>query len=968
MTHFNELFVFLNSIDQRESHGSLSAAPTDVAVATTTTTTTAALQPLRDADQLSDSLKMIFTFDSNLPKLIDDASIPDQPFEKSYVKLQILVNHSSSDSIKKLPIELNNIFDQQEHQSEVSKVLVSGVAGSGKSTLARYAAFHWAKKETSLFAQFNHVFHVPLKMLLDSIIQTELSNLDGSREDMIALLLQRSVEYLISNNHRLADDESSSFSSGLGIVTQIFSASVISSINFDHVLLLLDGYDEIDHLNRGIHIVRDVMMNLLQCKNIVMTTRFNTLSMQMESIFHRKIEIEGFGSNAMEYIRKYFLLQASTLNGDISKFQLEFPKKTNFTDYFRYLTQHPDPSKYYVYLYLDTIEKNKLSSFNNSGNNSCTLEQFKLTVSEFHEDLNNKLVDICDRNESFKDIISTPLNAALFCLVASDVDILDEIQNNSSGSGGSSLGDLYNGVLLWLGKRYIIKNNASERLEEIESTMVLSMPEYKALYKIAFDLYNTQGFSLIGSYIDRLAKSVDSSLTVRKIHQIGLMKTQKKRTMMTSATSTSYELELSFLGKPDLSLLPKDSIKSNKALNHPRRKKLFVYLENSEFHFCYENEGGGDEMCTSSNFNAMLEESLRKRMSIAFGKRRVVILDKNDYDTLIGVLSSLTQFEVTFNPSSSATNKAVKQNVNTGAASTRKEKNESNLLIENHAFIHRSFQEYLTACYIRDLLVSLLSSSEEGGKKQLNNVSEDKNNEDIVQVLGLNRYSHRYQMVLKFLTYLITTNQSNNEKEEEVVNLFWETMICNIDGVLEFSLDMKILLFMCLLPHAKTTKKILDDNGNDEHNMIFPHIQKIADSIDKAVTHNINCYHNDLIASGYSSAMIREFVLSIITLQQQKRRKQDAKNHFSVEFYREFESCLDLSTYRSFYTRSSNTATAAISSPAEDVFQSYMNLLDHSDIRILRSTFITMSKFIRSSPHLVISDEIINQQIIGKIC
>jgi len=104
----------------------------------------------------------------------------------------------------------------------------------------------------------------------------------------------------------------------------------------------------------------------------------------------------------------------------------------------------------------------------------------------------------------------------------------------------------------------------------------------------------------------------------------------------------------------------------------------------------------------------------------------------------------------------------------------------------NYQFIHLTFQEYLTARYLK------------------NQLANDNTKSKAASFIGEHRNDPKYLMMLKFLAGIV----SNENKNESLVISFWEAVTCNVDGTLELGLETKITLLMHLLAQSKISKKL----------------------------------------------------------------------------------------------------------------------------------------------------------------
>ena len=49
--------------------------------------------------------------------------------------------------------------------------------------------------------------------------------------------------------------------------------------------------------------------------------------------------------------------------------------------------------------------------------------------------------------------------------------------------------------------------------------------------------------------------------------------------------------------------------------------------------------------------------------------------------------------------------------------------------------------------------------------------------------------------------------RGGNENNQELIEIFWEALTCNVDGILELGIERKIILLMHLLAQSKINGK-----------------------------------------------------------------------------------------------------------------------------------------------------------------
>lgn len=101
-------------------------------------------------------------------------------------------------------------------------------------------------------------------------------------------------------------------------------------------------------------------------------------------------------------------------------------------------------------------------------------------------------------------------------------------------------------------------------------------------------------------------------------------------------------------------------------------------------------------------------------------------------------------------------------------------------------------------------------------------------------------------MTLKFLAGI-----ASNDDSKELIEIFWESAICNVNGILELDIEKKIILLMHLLAQSKI---------KGEFNNWIPHLKQIQNLIDDTVLKDITIWEQQIIDSGYLSEKIVEAV------------------------------------------------------------------------------------------------------------
>ncbi|RZI47005.1 NACHT domain-containing protein [Rickettsiales endosymbiont of Peranema trichophorum] len=240
---------------------------------------------------LSEKLKAFYKAYDVLPKLIEDERLPEQKIKDYYVKLEIMLNAGAD----RKPIEVPKIFDEVGDQKATGRVLITAAAGMGKSTLLHYITHQWGQDQ--MFAEkFEYMFKVKLKTLTSS------GYTEKSDNPLVSLILNDLETQWLD-----LDDQGIAVSS---IDEREIKEVLIDKEYDDKVLLLLDGYDEVAHLEGSNAAFRKVLRDVWTHGNVLLTSRPNAVSDKISGSFERRIEGNGLEqSGVIEYINKYFEYQ-----------------------------------------------------------------------------------------------------------------------------------------------------------------------------------------------------------------------------------------------------------------------------------------------------------------------------------------------------------------------------------------------------------------------------------------------------------------------------------------------------------------------------------------------------------------------------------------------------------------------------------------------------------------------------------
>ena len=170
---------------------------------------------------------------------------------------------------------------------------------------------------------------------------------------------------------------------------------------------------------------------------------------------------------------------------------------------------------------------------------------------------------------------------------------------------------------------------------------------------------------------------------------------------------------------------------------------------------------------------------------------------------------------------------------------------ESSLQEKSYSFIHLTFQEYLAGQYLFERMKG--GNAEERAK--------------VAQYIAEQRTEPRFLMMLKFMAGIVTSEgqdidetESPNAKAEaqKLVNIFWDAVTCNVDGVLELGSETKIGLLMHLLSQAKV---------NGQLDQRIPNLKEMEQMIDILVLSDLSKWGNQLKESDYMSENIKSAII-----------------------------------------------------------------------------------------------------------
>ncbi|MCT4636028.1 MAG: NACHT domain-containing protein [Rickettsiales bacterium] len=446
------------------------------------------------ANSLSTRLKKIYSLQDTLPKLINDDALPAQKIDDYHVKLEL------KDNSKSIPIDPAQMFKADSQDQTVEKILLIAGSGMGKTSFVKSITYKWGKH--GLFDnKFTYLFKIDLQLFFGDWSE------DYSKEDIRNNILKCFVDYLIRQEIQSVDDQLAPEDQIK--TTEIFN--ILDNKNQDKIVLIVDNYGTISHLISQSTRLRSLINQLFQFKYMVVTTKPNALNSITEEKFDRKIESVGFnGKGTIEYVNRFFANQQQ----NIDKVIIKHFQRNNDQTLLSYLASKKDKRNHQIHLQLKKINLYKnIESLEDE-------ESIRVIIREYYYQARDELIQLIRDNIHIRELTTSPLALTILCLVTSEYSDLARFKANFN------IITLYQEFILWLGKRYIIRNKKlSITSEDISLDRVLSLNEFNILQQIAYESLETDKLVISGRFVDKHTHATQS-VTIREIYNFGLLKTE----------------------------------------------------------------------------------------------------------------------------------------------------------------------------------------------------------------------------------------------------------------------------------------------------------------------------------------------------------------------------------------------------------------------------------------------------------
>ena len=140
------------------------------------------------------------------------------------------------------------------------------------------------------------------------------------------------------------------------------------------------------------------------------------------------------------------------------------------------------------------------------------------------------LKDFLTNNRQILGMCEVPINTALLCIIWKDPDFR-EIVKEQTGED-LKLGELYQALVVWLGKRYMKKFEDRDH-ENITEEIILSHPVIKTLKEVAYTSFTGAGkehaagtLGIAGAYIANTAEKQETKTKIESVYQYGLLRAE----------------------------------------------------------------------------------------------------------------------------------------------------------------------------------------------------------------------------------------------------------------------------------------------------------------------------------------------------------------------------------------------------------------------------------------------------------
>lgn len=182
----------------------------------------------------------------------------------------------------------------------------------------------------------------------------------------------------------------------------------------------------------------------------------------------------------------------------------------------------------------------------------------------------------------------------------------------------------------------------------------------------------------------------------------------------------------------------------------------------------------------------------------------------------------------------------------------RPNEDKRDMIHQNHYFLHLTFQEFLTGCFLKDKLAST-------------NLTEVK---QTMQFIAMHRYNPQFLMMLKFLACLVMdikvelmeageAEATAGNVQQLTISRFWQCISNPVTEMIEIGCDYKINLYMHLLAAISC-----NHNGRDDLALLEPIVSFVDENC--ATAQSMMKWKELLLQSKYMSENIKRKLMIFI--------------------------------------------------------------------------------------------------------
>ena len=197
----------------------------------------------------------------------------------------------------------------------------------------------------------------------------------------------------------------------------------------------------------------------------------------------------------------------------------------------------------------NAADKKLRSSFDrqveNQGLDRAGIDQY-IDLQFGEEQAGQDLKDFLTKNRQILGMCEVPINTALLCIVWRDPEIRERLQKQTGED--LKLGELYQELVVWLGKRYMKKFKDANH-DNLDEQFILSHPVVKTLKEVAYTNFTGAGKEQVAGTLgiagkDVVREALKQATTIESVYQYGLLRAEGRGEKLKD--KTHYFIHLTF--------------------------------------------------------------------------------------------------------------------------------------------------------------------------------------------------------------------------------------------------------------------------------------------------------------------------------------------------------------------------------------------------------------------------------------